>query len=713
MLHKSTLVQLISLVSIALFAQADEYVDVRVRGKIEDKVEKTSPFSLFFDPLKNSIRLDRQKIDYDLTKETVLRLGPYLLEQSSVAAQMTRELGEFYEIDFGFDISRRVGPIYIISFNWPIDFIPNGFIEMLDDSGSSLWRRKLSSSDIEDWRNSIDGQRNKSIFERKKVEIENELANKKDNDGIEAYRKKLSLARPQNLSPVHLKSQFGLSHKTFYEIPMTQITAPFRFCVSKEEISYEVGKKDALSRLAVCSRRYRFLREAGRYQLLLEPKIVKPIVLINDKPVTLKGTAIFIEEDIPIKFAAMLKNGTYFEFVSNPKTVRIVDMAKDEENKRVNIIGYGDAPMGQIDESFYADSVHWGFLNFMPTIGDLRKFWRATVDINAPYLYLKGAGGAPFRQNFDFENMPSVKARVVLSDKTTKSTYSSSVWVSGKVDKSVKLSADGAEIRREEGSDDFEWELPTPQKGVYNKGIINVHEGDKKWMAEYEIFRSYPAEISARLSGVLTKDLTLVVMGEVAAQYWFESVLGWGNYYLAHQRWGLSARYFESLVGTDADLLKFAAGTVDLKYRFTPGVWGRDPTVGMMGSFLNFDYGFKDSLGSVMYHVPVVGGGAFWARSMPKVFDDILNLFPFMRYTKWVDWEFIYYPLALREKQTSTFMFAMNFHGKIQWTQKFFGEAGFGLKNFSFEDVRSPDPNKQLAPQVVIAFGTLGLGFNF
>jgi hypothetical protein len=199
----------------------------------------------------------------------------------------------------------------------------------------------------------------------------------------------------------------------------------------------------------------------------------------------------------------------------------------------------------------------------------------------------------------------------------------------------------------------------------------------------------------------------------VAAQYWFESLLGWEHYHLGHQRWGVAAKYFQALAGTDANLTQFAATNVDLKYRLSPGIWARDPTVGLMASYLKFEYGFKDSLGKVNFEVPVVGGGAFWARSMPKIFDDLFNVIPFLRYPKWVDWEFIYYPMAMKAGQASRFMFAMNFHGKVQWTENFFGEGGFGLKNYSFEDVSSPDPNKQLAPQVVVAFGTFGLGFNF
>jgi hypothetical protein len=167
------------------------------------------------------------------------------------------------------------------------------------------------------------------------------------------------------------------------------------------------------------------------------------------------------------------------------------------------------------------------------------------------------------------------------------------------------------------------------------------------------------------------------------------------------------------MAATDDGIILFDNGTVDIKYRLTPGVWMREPTVGLMASYLNFAYGIEDTLGEVKFYVPVAGGGVFWARSMPKFFDDIFNIIPFLRYPKWVDWEFIYYPLELRDKQKSNFMFSMNFHGKVLWTKTFFGEAGFSLKNFSFEDVRSSNPDKQLGPSVVAAFGTIGIGIHF
>jgi hypothetical protein len=623
--------------------------------------------------------------------------------------QMTREQGEFYEIGFGLDLQRKIGPIYVVSFKWPTDYMKSGVIEIIDDKSHSLWRRKVTDADLVAWQKILQEQNNRELFERNRAVVEKAIKDDQSKGSADAIRKRLNLARPQQLSPLHQRTQFGLAHKGFYEIPIPSITGAFRYCLSEDNEN---------SRLALCSRRYVFQREFGRYTVKpLPPKGVH-YVRINDKPVTDKGTAIFLENTVPIKFSAMTKGGTYFEFVSNPKEIRVVDVVRDPDNKRLHVIGYGDTPMGQIDEAFYADSVHWGFLNFMPTIGDLRKFWRASISLNAPYLYLKGEGGAPFRQSFDFEKLPSTNARIVLSDKTTKSTYSSSVWVKGSVHPEIQLSADGAEVKRVSETE-FEWAFPAPEKGVYNTGLLNVHEGETKWKAGYDIYRGYPAEIGARMQMILTDQLQFILLGELAGQLWFESILGWDNYTFSHQRWGVAAKYFQAISGTegvgDTNIDTLAVTTVGLKYRITPGIWNRDPTVGGILSYQNLDYAFTSIADGSEYSfsIPVIGGGVFWARSMPKVFDNFFNLVPFMRYPKWVDWEFIFYPLALNSTQATNFMLSMNFHGKVQWTQNFYGEAGFGLKNFSFDDATNPDPQFQFTVPLYVAYGTLGLGFNF
>lgn len=140
--------------------------------------------------------------------------------------------------------------------------------------------------------------------------------------------------------------------------------------------------------------------------------------------------------------------------------------------------------------------------------------------------------------------------------------------------------------------------------------------------------------------------------------------------------------------------------TLDLKYRFTPGVWTRDESSGLMFSYQDITFG--------TFKAPMMGGGWFWARSMPRVFDNIMNWIPFFRYPKWVDMEVIYYFSSLNSKITLNSPLSVNFHGQILWSKSFFGEAGFGLKRYAFVD-------KELNQKAELNtfYGTVGLGLKF
>src|SRR5690606_18005378 len=115
-------------------------------------------------------------------------------------------------------------------------------------------------------------------------------------------------------------------------------------------------------------------------------------------------------------------------------------------------------------------------------------------------------------------------------------------------------------------------------------------------------------------------------------------------------RWGLAAKHFDTLAVAspkETGFIGLSVTNFDLKYRFSPGIWGRDPSVGILLSGQNVKFNFKRSGQDFEATAPMVGGGMFWARSMPKIIDDFFNLVPFMRYPKWVDAEAIFYPLIL------------------------------------------------------------------
>lgn len=661
-------------------------------------IEDITPYTIFFPPLKNNVYLEKQKVDYDLTEKNVLRMGPYLLADNAVSIQMTREQGEFFEVEFGLEVKRRVGPIYVISFRWPKDYINSGTLEIINDKGESYWRRDVSEDDIKGWKELVIEQR--EITDDERIKMVQELSESK-------AQKKFGLARPQALNKAHARSVFGLAHRAFYEIPIAQIRKAFRFCVSKE---------DGNGRTALCSRRYQFSRKFGRYRLQPVKKEVRPRVLVNDKPVTLKGTVVFLDYKTPIKFSALLANGTYYEFISNPKDIQLVDLVYDKSTQRIEVIGYGDQPLGQVDDSFYADTVHWGFLNFMPTIGDLKRYWRASMAPNQAYLYLKGDGGAPFRQSFTFDALPTQEARATLKETTQRSTYSSSATLEGTVSPEMKISSEDSESRRLDG-DTFEWEFLAPEPGGYNTDTLSIEENGKIWKADYQIYRGYAAEFSTRLTGIASLELDMVLLGEVAGQYWFEKVLFWDNYIFSKLRWGVAAKYFQSLAVLKEDevtqgIVDLKVANVDLKYRLRPGIWGRDPTVGLIMAYQNVEYGFRQSSTLFTSTNSMAGGGFFWARSMPEIFDRVFNIIPWFRYPKWVDMEVIWYPIGLDADKSLTANLAFNFHGKVQWTKRFFGEAGFGIKNFGYGDpTLNPPRGKKIA--LGIAYGTVGVGFNF
>ncbi len=634
---------------------------------------------LLFDPLDNQVIIAKQSIDYDLTQAHTLRVGPYELKSDSVEMILSRERAYFRDVEFGIEVRKRLTYMYFLSFKWPVDYLREGTLELIDDAHNVIWRKQVSVEDTNSWRD---------ILEKKKPALSSSSATA----GVAATQ--IESDSSSNLG-VHSTSSFGVWGQQFLEIPVWKLKRPVRFCLSVE--SKEGG------RLALCSKRYRFVRSGGRYHLSTQRGEVRPRVLVNDREVTLKGSAIFLDEVSPIKFSSILGNGTYFEFIAAPKPVKIIDMVLNAEKNRVEVIGYGNNPMQKHSLIDRNGQVFWNFLNFKPTIGDLKDYWQAEFSAQEPFLYLRGSGGVPFKQTFIFDQLPTKSARVFVKKNERRSTYSRVSEVYGRTAAEVQISSEQVEAKKTSETD-FTWRFLAENRGELNRSQLLVQEKDMTFKAYHELYKGYPFELSARTTGVLSNELQVIILAEAAAQVWFESLLGWENYYVGKQRWGVSAKYFKALTSfggnSDEDVIKLEVTSADLKYRLNPGVWGRDPTIGFS---LNAQEVVLEQFTGQM-----AGAGAFWARSMPKIFDDMFNIIPFLRYPKWVDVEFIYYPLALNANNVIFVNFALNFHGKIQWTNRFFGEAGFGLKSFQFGDVEA---NKVIG--LGVAYGTVGLGFNF
>lgn len=329
-------------------------------------------------------------------------------------------------------------------------------------------------------------------------------------------------------------------------------------------------------------------------------------------------------------------------------------------------------------------------------------------------LFFPGIGGGMFRQKLNLQAVPLAEMRPYLATRTPLGTYLKNPVLHGLKAPEVQVMSveGGGEVKTLQSSAQqsasqrnatlFDWTFVAPEKGNMNRSYLGLSYGKQKTRAYYELYRGYGNELSFRLSGIVSAGQGMI-MGETAFNHWFEEIFSSENYWLSKQRWGVSGKYFKSLTPLQfeqATAANLEVLTFDLKFRFTPGLWTREESMGMMASY--------QSVGFEQLKAQMLGAGWFWARSMPKVFDDILNYIPGMNFPKWVDMEFIYYPGSMDSKIKADVNYALNFHGQVLWKKWLFGEAGFGVKRYAFLDTSL---NQQA--ELNTFYGTVGLGMKF
>ncbi|MFV8248334.1 hypothetical protein [Bdellovibrio bacteriovorus] len=458
----------------------------------------------------------------------------------------------------------------------------------------------------------------------------------------------------------------------------------FRFCLRAE-----AGKGYS----SICSQWYGVEIKDGNVQIGVTKSEASPRVIFQNEEKKLQG-AEEVAVGTPVQFLATLDSDATYEFVSEPVAPVIRDMIESEK-KAGDVTLTGDMPRPLKLESENIVGEDYGavtkMLGFESTIGARADMWQADVNQKNARLVLPGKSGGVFVYNLEITEPPRQKDRRFISTRALKGTY---------------LSKDQMPVRDMEDNVTV-WNFEAPQKFAMNTATLDV-PGEKATHKSYlEIYRAGAGEASLRLTGVVTSDSDYVVLGEGHVSWWFNDLFGWQNYWLSKQRWGVSAKYFTSLTnlpastaGGNSEDVKLAVMDADLRYRFTPGLWEKDETLGLIVAYEAMTLG--DS------NVPKIGAGLFWARSMPRAIDYWFSKIPFMNYPKWVDMEFIKYFSSTDSDITLGDDYVLNFHGKVLWTPRFFGEAGFGLKNYYYE--KNSDGS---GAKLTTFYGTVGLGVNF
>lgn len=544
--------------------------------------------------------------------------------------------------------------------NWPQGLFDFGTLEMISKSGTSLWKYEITAEDRAKWKEKL-----------------------LDWKIIGSSRAKMKGGKPVSFAITDLKSK---------NFPISKIKDSFRFCISLIE-------SKLYSKL--CSGRYSIKRERKKSTMVRIHAPITPRVIIQNEDGPLSNVMVLPETNV-VQFYADLASGSSYEFIATPSPLNIVDVSKISSGYTIS--GWGALPTAEhrlIKKT--EPSKLTEMLGFESTIKDDRVFWQAKIPQDKSSLCLPGKPGGLFKYNLALDDIPGNEARLYLHERTVKSTYLEAVNLYGEKPREMKVTTDQFSATEDKDPSKFVWTFKAAEKGEHNRSVLNLNYKNHVYYAQYELYRGMANELSARFTGLISGG-SLVLIGEVAYNRWFEEVFGWENYWLAKQRWGVNIKYFKSLsqltVDSDGGKGSFDVMNLDFKYRFTPGMWTREETVGAMYSYQDVTFGtIKTSL---------MGAGIFWARSMPKVFDDLFNYLPLMEYPKWVDMEFIYFPTSLKKDVKLGATYALNFHGQVLWKKNLFGEAGFGMKKYALTD----DVSGKKA-DFNIFYGTVGMGLKF
>ncbi|GIL16581.1 MAG: hypothetical protein BroJett040_03320 [Oligoflexia bacterium] len=637
---------------------------------------------LRFEVSDENVNVKPLLLDYEMIAQTNLKLASSEFNDNTFYVVLSTL--DRLEPALGPLLAKSAANEWVLVVRWPDDLFQDGIIEAMNRAGKTLWQAEITPDSVKKWKRTM------AIWK--------------------ATLKKKSGSEAAEASPV-LKTQFAIRNfKAQGGAPFWKIEEPIRFCVSK---TIENGLQTRL-----CTRYYEVAKSNDRIAmspLKQAPTPARVIAFGGQAP--LKDVK-EVEANKPVQFFAEIASGASYEFVAKPVQLNLVEIVGDDNNPDVaRLVAWGRRPVTQVrvltktELTFLEELIGpWWY----QTIGDFREFYDLELTKAKPMLVIPGEGGGLFRQDFVLKNIPTEKIRPYVSKRTPKGVYQDGAKILGRKAAGTKVSSttNGTVPDSSDPANSFVWNFGAQKRGDFNKSYLLVESEGVTYKAYSEHFKGYPGEISTRLTGIVGSDT--VIMGEVMLNYWFEDLFGWTNYWLSRQRWGVSAKYFQSLtkvkVGQTQSTLNYL--TLDFKYRLNPGLWGRDESWGLMGSYNEATYD--------IFKAKLFGGGMFWARSMPKIFDDLFNYVPLMRYPKWVDMEFIYYVNVINSSEIKAYNFGqglgnwqLNFHGKVMWTKQFFGEAGFGIKQLDFQQNVSMAGVTRQRMQFTLFYGTMGLGWSF
>ena len=380
------------------------------------------------------------------------------------------------------------------------------------------------------------------------------------------------------LLKLHQDGQWGLTDLPAKALQPFRSGVPFRACLSKQASEIE--------KLKICTQGFSFQATApGRTQ-------VAPVKQAqNMGNVFLKNTGLGKTGllNLPLGKEVSLKvvfaEGSVVEIASQPRALDLLDVVESKDGRELILTGRATQPLGKKKIIERPQSHFWA-----PSGIEQDTVWQIALPKEVPTIRILGTFNLPFTFLFRYQKLPTENDRLFVREAASTGTYSSTPEIYGYSSRTGAVESNETWAKKDD-EHRFEWTFDAPNQGARNRSRISLLGPDHtKWVAHHDLYRGFPFEASARLSGLAgsgASGIQLIFLGEVAASAWAES-LGFDNDLLSRQRWGVAARYFRTLTSIQSSqgvsVSDFSAVNADLKYNLFRGIWNRDELFGLIGS---------------------------------------------------------------------------------------------------------------------------------
>ncbi|MEK7357516.1 MAG: hypothetical protein AAB250_13775, partial [Bdellovibrionota bacterium] len=521
---------------------------------------------LLFAPEDNGLKLEYPQIKWEMIGGSRINMGGLKMQASQI---------RFVVDQTQRNVEGRMRTSTNVSFSWPEALTSKGVLTIESGDQKVKWRQ--------------------AVTPKKKATWKNLVSNRPD-------------------LKAHAKSLWGITIASGALMKALSAGGNFRMCL--------VRKASKLEQLRVCSGYINLQNSAGRFDVTqLRPKS-EANVYVAGKPAGPRGLLNF-SPGRAVRLRVAFNDGSKVEIASQPASLNLLDVVESKDGREIILTGIKTMPLGKKKLISRPERHFWSATGI-----DQETTWQIAIPQEAPTVRVLGMFNLPFTFIFNFEKLPKESDRVYIRNGVADGTYSDQPVLFGYSPNNDFVLSREKEAHNTEPTL-FDWTFNAPNIASFNRARImikNRTDQSKQWIAHHRLYRGRPYEASSRLTGVLSSTGQTVILGEIAAGAWFESLGFTQNDIISRQRWGAAARHFRSLtsidIGAGQSITEFTSTNIDLKYNIYRGVWNRDELVGLIGSVEQVSI---NGIAGMLY-----GGGGYWARTMPKFFADLFDLVPYL-----------------------------------------------------------------------------------